>query len=254
MNHHEQRQLERRGERAENVASWYFRLNGFLSIPSFIIHPNECRRHPRTEADLLGVRFPHSIERIAGIRMTDDASITGLAKPSQILLILVEIKNDVCGINGPWTEEHSGNMQRVIGRLGFAKEEEIESIAQTMYKQLRWEDSGTVLQYVTVGRRPNRDLQRAYPCLKQVTFREISTFLFERFTSFPQKLPTGNRVHSQWPDFGKQYGQWVSSIRRLREESETALLRYIEEGRCLPLQRRRGQHGEDHPAAPPLPF
>jgi hypothetical protein len=66
MNHDQQRHRDRRGERAEDIASWYFRLNGFLSIPGFVIHPDECRRHPRTEADLMGGRFPHSTENIAG--------------------------------------------------------------------------------------------------------------------------------------------------------------------------------------------
>ena len=26
------------GTRAEEVASWYFRLNGFLSLPGFVVH------------------------------------------------------------------------------------------------------------------------------------------------------------------------------------------------------------------------
>src|SRR5258708_5367262 len=100
----EQRLLERKEERAENVAGWYFRLNGFLSIPSFVIHPGECRRHPRTEADLLGVRFHHSTEKIAGRQMTDDARIVILAKSPQLLFTIVEVKNDACSINEPWFE------------------------------------------------------------------------------------------------------------------------------------------------------
>jgi hypothetical protein len=163
-----------------------------------------------------------------------------LKRKSQILFILVEVKNDACSINGPWSDEQSENMQRAIRRLGFAKEEEIESIARTMYKQLRWEGNHAVLQYITVGRRANRDLQRTYPLLLQITFEEISAFLHERFVNFPEKLPSGNRVHSQWPDFGKRYGEWFSNTRRFREESHVAVLRYIDEGTCLPPRRRPG--------------
>jgi len=54
-----------KGERAEQVANWYFRLNGFLSIPGFIVHPDIQRPYPRTEADLIAVRFPYSKEKIA---------------------------------------------------------------------------------------------------------------------------------------------------------------------------------------------
>jgi hypothetical protein len=53
-------------------------------------------------------------------------------------------------------------------------------------------------------------------------------------------LPSGNRVHSQWPDFGRSYGQWVSNTRRFREVSHVAVLRYIDEGTCLPTRRRPG--------------
>jgi hypothetical protein len=49
-----------RGDRAEDVAHWYFRLNGFLSIPGFVVHPDVSRDYPLTEADLIGVRFSHS--------------------------------------------------------------------------------------------------------------------------------------------------------------------------------------------------
>jgi hypothetical protein len=42
----------------EEIAYWYFRLNGFLTIPSFVLYPVQ-RGPQRTDADLLGVRFPH---------------------------------------------------------------------------------------------------------------------------------------------------------------------------------------------------
>ena len=34
----QEREQRDRGERAESVAAWYFRLNGFLSIPGFVVH------------------------------------------------------------------------------------------------------------------------------------------------------------------------------------------------------------------------
>lgn len=47
----------------EKVAYWYFRLNGFLQIENFVVHP-ERRGGQRTDADLLAVRFPHRAERL----------------------------------------------------------------------------------------------------------------------------------------------------------------------------------------------
>ena len=58
----------------EKVAYWYFRLNGFLQIENFVVHP-ERRGGQRTDADLLAVRFPHRAERLFDSPndiMTDD--------------------------------------------------------------------------------------------------------------------------------------------------------------------------------------
>lgn len=226
----EQRRQRLRAERTEDVASWYFRLNGFLSIPGFIVHPDVVRRHPMTEADLIAVRFPHSTEAIANRRMTDDPRLTALATSSQVLFLLVEVKTDLCKINGPWSEEEAGNMQRVVRRLGFADERAIQGIATAMYKDLRWEDDKHVLQYVTVGRRRNDGLQRAYPRLVQIMWPEISDFLFERFKAFPEKLSSDGRlIHEQWPTLGRFYGRAVRKIRS-PEESRKVLWQYVDEG------------------------
>ena len=153
-------QARAKGERAEQVASWYFRLNGFLSIPGYVVHPDQPRRFPRTEADLMAVRFPYSVERINRVPMSDDRRITELAKPSRTLFVLAEVKSDLCKINGPWSREDEGNMQRAIGRLGFAEDARLEDIAEEMYRSLRWEGKDYVLQYVAVGKRRNEGLQQ----------------------------------------------------------------------------------------------
>ncbi|MDD5463064.1 MAG: hypothetical protein PHG00_15770 [Methylococcales bacterium] len=70
-----------RGQQAEEVAEWYFRLNGFLLIPGFIVHADSLkakrnndgsmRLTARTEADFMGVRFPHSREILNKRTMRD---------------------------------------------------------------------------------------------------------------------------------------------------------------------------------------
>src|SRR5262249_9680335 len=135
--------------------------------------------------------------------------------------------------------QEKGNMERAIRRLGFAPDDQVDGVAQAMYEQLRWEGPGHVLQYVAVGRRTNHDLGRRYPQLKQITWEQISDFLFRRFSDFPPNLGPGGRVHDQWPDFGKKYGAWFYYMGR-RERSVDAVLRYIQDGRC---QLRPGGRG-----------
>lgn len=197
-----------RGKRAEDVAQWYFRLNGFLLIPAFVVHPDREERYARTDADILGVRFPYSSERIGARTMDDDPRLVAMANPPQATLVMAEAKSTGgSSINGPWTTRERGNMQRAIRRLGFATESMVEEIAETMYTSLRWENSSYVLQYICIAEMPSSDYARRYEKLVQVTWNDIADFLFARFKAFPEKLPTGETVHRQWPRFGRKFGR-----------------------------------------------
>jgi hypothetical protein len=218
------------GERSEQVANWYFRLNGFLSIPGYVLHPDKRQRFPRTEADLIGVRFANSVEEIDDRKMADDLSLIRLADNGQTLFVLVEVKTNLCAINGPWSDEQAGNMQRVIQRLGFAEEKEIETIAEEMYRNLRWENETYVLQYLAVGGRVNRQLQGNYKKLVQITWDQISDFLFERFRLFPEKLPDGAPFHPQWPGFARAYCASFFALGD-QEGSRKALESFIQTGK-----------------------
>ena len=237
------------GQRAEEVASWYFRLNGFLSLPGFVVHLDQDKaefgedgipRYQRTEADFIGVRFVDSKEiiNVFGNRraMIDDATLTDLCAPSntkQALFVLVEVKAGLCKMNGPWTNRNKQNMQRVIRRLGFAlNEEQIERIADMMYTSGRYEDDYYVLQYICIGYEKNLEISHRYRSVVQIDWTQIGNFLIERFKSFPEKTPDG-QVHDQWPKFGREFGKWISL--KLRSEnplnvSSTVIRRYIKTG------------------------
>ena len=231
------------GTRAENVANWYFRLNGFLSIPGFVVHPDYCREFPRTEADLIAVRFPFSTESIAERKMVDDTLVTrlyGNDGKQRMLFILVEVKSGTCKMNGPWSNPRKENMHRVIRRLGFAEECEIDSIATAMYHKARWDNDDYVLQYVCVGRVIDALLTVSHSELVQITFEQMSAFFADRFKSYPEKLPTGGQVHEQWPDFGREFGSWfyknisiprVTSLPTITAMSGAVVRMYIETGR-----------------------
>lgn len=241
------RQKRLRGERAEQVAAWYFRLNGFLSIPGFIVHidspdaevrDDSSLRHARTEADFIGVRFPHSCEIVNSRTLQDDAlviRIGGDVKVPKPLFVLVEVKAGECKMNGPWSNPMRKNMERVIRRLGFAaQEQQVEGIAQAMYSDARWESQSHILQYICVGMKKDRALSAKYRHLVQIDWSDIGNFLLERFGSFPEKLPSGH-VHEQWPDFGRKYGEWFvcqgSSV--AASDSTKAVKRFIDTGLCI---------------------
>lgn len=232
---------KRKGERAEEVARWYFRLNGFLSIPGFVVHLDKSRAHiardgtprfARTEADLMGVRFVGSREMINGHDMEDDPTLTSLAtgRDMQALFILVEVKAGICKMNGPWTSRDSKNMQRVVRRFGLARDErEVEDIASAMYAVGRYQDDFYTLQYICVGAEKSVELETTFPKVIQIDWRDIGKFLAERFGAFPEKLPDGH-VHEQWPEFGRKFGNWFESNRRaddLVNKASGAVERYV---------------------------
>jgi hypothetical protein len=73
----------------ENLASWYFRLNGCLTIPNFVLHP-EVGRNQLTDADLIAVRFPHRRE-VAGRQLYDDELFT--KETNRLQVFFAEVSN-----------------------------------------------------------------------------------------------------------------------------------------------------------------
>jgi len=237
------------GQRAEEVASWYFRLNGFLALPGFVVHLDQDQaeigadgipRYQRTEADLIGVRFVGSREVINSFgtkrEMIDDPKLTSLCPPTltkQALFVLVEVKAGLCKMNGPWTNRNRANMQRVIRRLGFAvNEKQVELIAEDMYAKGRYEDEFYVLQYICIGAEKSKEISYRCNSVAQINWLEIGEFLIDRFTSFPEKTPDGE-VHDQWPKFGRAFGKLVSSHLRAQNQKKihsSTITRYIQTG------------------------
>jgi|APFre7841882630_1041343.scaffolds.fasta_scaffold11084_2 hypothetical protein len=235
-----------KGARSEDVAAWYFRLNGFFAIPGFAVHLDSANavigregepRRVRTEADLMAVRFPFSREVIAEREMEDDRRL--LAPTAHLgvpLFVLVEVKAGRCRMNGPWTDRRAQNMQRVIRRLGFANSEpEIHSAAEALYEHAYWQDERAVIQYVCVGAEKDPSLTERHDGLVQIDWHEIGVFLYHRFRAFPEELPSG-LVYDQWPTFGRKFGNWFAQIGRQANEGKSgqAVQSYVRTG-SLPV-------------------
>lgn len=248
-----------RGRRAEEVAQWYFRLNGFFLIPGFVVHPDAPRSTPRTEADLLGIRLSGSTEGIwrrqrgdhfrggvAPTAMKDHSILVDTAKVGTVsrhLIVMVEVKASICKINGPWSDKtgfgegrEPTNMERALARVGFGNRSQVHAAAGAMFEELRYQGSDFVVQYFAVGRSRSPALQQTYPKLVQITFDQIGEFLRDRFARFPEKLPLDRDI-ALWQGFGDSFRWWfegsASHTAVPSEEScKRAVLRYIDTGRC----------------------
>jgi hypothetical protein len=180
----------------ERLAYWYLRLNGFLTIENFIVH-DEGGLAQRTDVDLIGLRFPHRREAYdvygnAEHWMNDDQFFASRKKP---FAIFVEVATGQCKLNGPWTTHAKNNMPRAIRAMGlFASAWEVEAASQQVYATGRYLSAEVELGLASIGERPNPKLAAQFPSVIQITWRNVTDFIFDRFAGFERI----KRDHSQW--------------------------------------------------------
>jgi len=173
----------------ETLAYWYLRLNGFLTITNFVVHPEWAGRQ-RTDVDVLAARFPHRRELFD---MEDDCAV--VSSMTRILIYLSEVKTGACNLNGPWTERGKQNMQRVLRAVGAFPLEATDEIADALYEQGFYEDQAVRISLMCVGSQKNPEKRKQFPDVPQITWNHILGFVFKRFNTYRDQ----KRDHPQWP-------------------------------------------------------
>ena len=162
----------------ERLAYWYFRLNGFLTIENFVVHPDEGRSQ-RTDADLLAVRFAHRAENLVR-PMRDDPRVADCATFANV--IIAEIKTGRCALNGPWTDPFRQNMERVLKAIGCVPDSVLGAAASALYTRGAWTDTNVTIRLFALGETPNSDLM--IPDSQQITWDEVIDFCIQRFREY----------------------------------------------------------------------
>lgn len=191
----------------DQLAYWFFRLNGCLTIVNFVVHPDLVRhnepRSQRTDADILAVRFPHRRELLT----SDDAMCDHQVfdSDSEIDLIIAEVKASECRLNGPWTEPKLENIQRVLYAIGAFPEEAVPTVAQALYEGKIYHDGQFRTRLMAIGSTTNPDLIDA---AVQLTWNEILSFIYERISTYRRH----KAQHEQWDPCGKWLYSRVTSL------------------------------------------
>jgi len=184
--------------KAERLAYWYLRLNGYLTIPNFIVHPDPgMSAGQRTDVDVLGVRFPHRCELLVD-PMEDDPEI--VLDETRPVIVIAEVKGSGCELNGPWTRRNDENIQRVIRAVGAFSTVAVDGVSAALYERGRYEDEQYVVSLVCIGSERNRRVESRYPCVPQVTWINILAFIHGRFSRYYDP----KRAHPQWDEDGKR--------------------------------------------------
>ncbi len=183
---------DRRYFPTQKLAYWYFRLNGFLTVENFVVHP-ERRGGQRTDADLYGVRFPHRNE----LDMPDDVHF--IDKNKKPLFVLVEVTRGECKLNGPWMDKDKENVEYVLSALGAFPTHVQGQIAGLLYKRSSYEDDKVEVRLVAVGKTRNEEYLRTQPHLLQFLLDDMLQFIYKRFDSYTK----AKKDHSQWDQCGQ---------------------------------------------------
>jgi hypothetical protein len=192
---------------AEQLASWYLRLNGCLLTPNYIFHALDGTQ--RAEVDLLAVRFPHRAEmRDMGYILRDDLVFSN--KPPLVDVILGEAKGTKpCSINTTLLDAAKHNMEYALDAFGVFPQERQPDVANELRSKGAFSDDQYRVRLFAFGDTPNRTLARSLPEAVQRTWADVLVFIHQRFTS---RSSVAN-YHGQWDEVGQRLWQQAQSGR-----------------------------------------
>ena len=178
----------------EDVVAWFLRLNGFFTTENFVVHQPErsVNKGQRTEADVLGVRFPQRAERVAGLFLKDHELFSGVAVP---VFVIAEATSGPCKLNGPWTRPAGENLKHLLRAVGCPSDL-VPSVADGLYKVGVFKGSCLEARMLSVGNVRAANLPRG---CSQLTWLELLGFCYDRFTAFLSYKGD----HQQWPSVGQ---------------------------------------------------
>lgn len=216
----------------EKVAYWYLRLNGFLQIEDFYVHPSG-RGGARTDADLLAVRFPYRAERLfddPSDIMEDDVGRLSLSG-DKVDVVIAEVKAGRCALNGPWTNPDRQNVHRVLAAIGCVPHDRIDAAAKDIYREGFYEEDGALrIRLITIGREEDSHVRGLYPRVPQIIWSDLLGFVFDRHHKYRnQKTQTDH-----WDFTGKllkknatargmtrqSFVEWATTAMGLRGDSK----------------------------------
>lgn len=170
----------------ERLVYWYLRLNGFMLLENFVIHPDTGDQQ-RTEADLLGVRFNHRRELLIN-PMKDEPRVSECSTFCNV--VITEVKRSQCALNGPWTTPGDQNMHRILRAIGCFEARIIPEAADALYNEGRYQNDYVTCRLLAFG-----DSQGDIPIrnVPQILFDDVIKFIHSRFRSYlRQKASVGN--------------------------------------------------------------
>jgi hypothetical protein len=220
----------------EKLVYWYLRLNGFLQIENFYVHPAGTGG-ARTDADLLAVRFPHRAERLfdrpTDVMMDDEKNL--FLTHERIDIVIAEVTRLRCKLNGPWTDREKQNIHRVLAAIGCIPGGMIGEAADALYQYGYFEDPKLLrVRLVAIGSERNTDIAVRFPQVVQIIWDDLLRFVWQRFQKYRnQKADT-----QHWDTTGRTLKRWVNEARGREEDFIIRSRQALENWHMLKQARR----------------
>ena len=115
---------------------------------------------------------------------------------ARVDLILAEIKNGKCRLNGPWVNPERENMHRFLYAIGMFPKQKVKAIADKLYTRHIYSDEFHQIRLIAVGNERNTDLPSD---VVQLTWSDILAFVYGRFKGYSYHKAD----HPQWDSVGQ---------------------------------------------------
>jgi hypothetical protein len=198
----------------ERLVYWYLRINGFLQLEYFVIHP-DLGTQQRTEADILAVRFKYRQELQIN-PMHDDPVISECLTLCNV--IIAEVKRGQCTLNGPWTNRGDENTHRILMAIGCFDKSVIKKAADALYEKGQYQDDFVNCRLFAFG---DKHGELSIPGVPQVFFNDGLQFIHSPFREYSRQKssvsnwPKDEHILKQLADAYRDFSQFKQEARRL---------------------------------------
>ncbi len=181
------------GQRAEIVAAWYFRFNGYFPLTGFVLQDAGAEKQPGqqlTDADVLAIRLPYAEEIIKGKHRDKHVLTDGALDLCDGVtdFIIAEVTSLSCKLN--WLQPNAvvnpEFLAYMLRRFGHWRAEQVESIADTLSHEHRYKRNRVRVRLISVGMRTSDSLPGS---IIQITLHDILRYLQRHFSSFDAFAP-----------------------------------------------------------------
>jgi hypothetical protein len=193
-----------RAERFEIFVTWYLRLNGYFTVPSFVIHAGDDLTRikgdvigNRTEVDTIALRLPYSREE-SGTRFPLDCQLIA-GVDGRFDVIFAEAKSGTSDSpNKIWRNKDHPSVEYLLRFLGWHQEhDEIATAAKVLAEQYTYEESNLRMRYIVFAERVNAAWSKKG--VKYITFDDCIKFIAEERGQCWANSGIGRRsMHDQW--------------------------------------------------------